>query len=196
MPAMSEERKLAHDLRHLVTLAELECELGGPQEFRTVLARLRARCDVELDPSRAVQVELDQLLEELVGELRTLHPQARIVLEPLLALPGCTLAAGALRRLLRNLMLNALEAGGDLECGVELKNGMLQIALRDNARGIPRDQLSACLGGGRSHHGSTGLGTASVEECARILRASVRVRALAPQGTEFRISIPLAGRPG
>lgn len=186
---MQDERKLAHDLRHLMTLAELECELGSVEEVRAVLGRLKARCEQEWAPERIERIELFGWLEALAGELRALRPQAVIEVHA----PGaaCHLAQGALRRLLRNLMLNAIEAGGRVSCRAERHRQHLILRIADDAGGIARENLRHCLASGVSGRGSTGLGTVSVEECARILKASLRVRALVPNGTEFEISVPV-----
>lgn len=186
---MQDERKLAHDLRHLMTLAELECELGSVEEVRAVLGRLKARCEQEWAPERIERIELIGWLEALAGELRALRPQAVIEVHA----PGaaCHVAQGALRRLLRNLMLNAIEAGGRVSCRAERHRQHLTLRVADDAGGIARENLRHCLASGVSGRGSTGLGTVSVEECARILQASICVRALAPQGTEFEISVPV-----
>lgn|GEM_PF-2526857 len=184
---MSDERKLAHDLRHLLTLAELECEWEGPQAARAALERLRQRCEWELSPARHSTIEVGAWLEALAGELRHLRPSARLEVA---GSGTCSVAEGALRRLLRNLMLNALEAGGRVECHAARERNILRVQVRDDAGGIPRERLQRCLMEGHSSHQSTGLGSASVEECARLLRATIRVRALSPGGTEFEIGLP------
>jgi signal transduction histidine kinase len=156
---------------------------------RAVLARLKARCELEWAPQAVERMELAGWLEALAGELRALRPQA--VVEVHAPNTTCHLAEGAMRRLLRNLMLNAIDAGGRVSCVAERNGEQLVLCISDDAGGMARQDLRHCLTSGISGRGSTGLGTVSVEECARILKASLRVRAREPHGTEFEIAVPL-----
>lgn len=186
----SDPRALAHDLRHLLTLAELEWELCSPQEARAVLSRLRARCEAELEPQRALALDLAQLVREEVSKAEQLC-QGRLLELRVAELPLAAHAEGAWRRLVRNLVLNALEAsprGAKVCVRLEATGGGARLVIEDQGAGLTREEVERCLGGGLSRSGGHGVGTASVAECARALRATVLVESGPGLGTTIIVT--------
>ena len=185
--------ELVHDLRHQLTHAELEFEAGEPGRAREVLGEVRASCEeaLGLRPPRAVD-----LVALCSGVART-AARAHEGRELQTSLPReCALVCSeaALRRLLSNLLANALRASGahDAVCFTLQRepDGSALLSIRDRGPGIERAAVDRLLGSRASGHGSSGLGTLSVLECARALRATITVRSEPGAGSEFELRIP------
>jgi signal transduction histidine kinase len=185
--------ELVHDLRHQLTHAELEFEAGEPGRAREVLAELRGSCEEALGLRAPRALDLVALCS---GEART-AARAHQGRELQTSLPReCSLACSeaALRRLLANLLANALRATGAhdavcfaLQCEPD---GGARLTIRDRGPGIERAAIDRLLGSRTSGNGSSGLGTLSVLACARALRATIVVRSEPGSGTEFELRLP------
>jgi signal transduction histidine kinase len=191
--AVGGSSELVHDLRHQLTRAELEFEAGEPAQARTALARAREACEEALGLRPASPVDLVALCsEEARGAAR-----ARPGREIQTSLPRqCALCcpAAALRRVLANLLDNALRASGSGEAvRFALENesdGGARLSIEDRGAGIPAQAIDGLLGGRASGSGSTGIGSLSVLECARRLRATIVVRSAPGAGTRFELRLP------
>jgi len=185
--------ELVHDLRHQLTHAELEFEAGEPARARAVLAELRGSCEEALGLKAPRALDLVALCS---GEART-AARAHEGRELQTSLPReCPLVCSeaALRRVLANLLGNALRATSAHEAvcfALEHESdGGARLTIRDRGPGIERAAIDRLLGSRTSGNGSSGLGSLSVLECARALRATIVVRSEPGAGTEFELRIP------
>ena len=199
--AMVEGACATHDLRHLLTAALLELERArieaGASEalsrLRTTLEQARALCE----PWRG-EPEIHPLLPILDTAARDAATSSasrdrvavRVHCAPDLAI---RVDRNLLERALRNLVSNAIEAtpdGGAVELEAASRaDGEIVLSVRDEGRGIAREDLRDLLRAGRSGSGGSGLGTASVRECVRRLGGRLQVRSRARAGTEFVIRL-------
>jgi len=90
-------------------------------------------------------IKLQQLAEEVIGELQAKHANAGTVqLQIARDLPAQQLDQTRMRLLLRNLLDNALRHGGKqapVELQIRVDNQQLVIEVRDHGTGVPEDQL-------------------------------------------------------
>jgi signal transduction histidine kinase len=193
-------------------------------DLQTPITRMRLRTDLmddERDRDKFLQ-DLDAmqaLVREGVSYARTLHgasePPARIDVDALLeAMVADYEDAGeqlllegrsgesivtrpsALRRILTNLVDNALKYGDDVRLRVKAEPESLVIAVLDRGPGIPPDQLEAVL---KPFHrvessrnrstGGTGLGLAIAHQLAMAMDARLELRNRAEGGLEARLTL-------
>jgi signal transduction histidine kinase len=141
------------------------------------------------------RLDVDALLESLVSDYQdtgrpvTLEGRAQA---PLRTRPQ------ALRRILANLVDNALKFGGDARLEVTRAEHRLRIAVIDAGAGIPPDQLEAVLRpfhrveGSRSRTtGGTGLGLAIAHQLAVAIGAELSLRNREEGGLEASLALPL-----
>jgi two-component system osmolarity sensor histidine kinase EnvZ len=207
---------------------------GVSHDLRTPLARLRLAVEMLVKkPSAelAAQVESDiEAMDRLIGDVLTLargfgHETARRVVIPDLladlvrATPGAaeqveieaaTIAldvpVGALRRILANLLENALRYGGGqpVTLHAEATEGGCRIGVLDRGPGIPAAEQEAVfrpfyrLEASRNvATGGSGLGLAIVRQLAAAQGWGVNLEARAGGGLAvwLRIALPQAGMP-
>ncbi len=186
-------------------------------DLQTPITRMRLRLDVDDDGERAGKLqqdlrEMENLVKEGVAYARTLHGTGeearRIDLDALLDSIVCdyvdagakvsmasraTLAVTArpqaLRRIVGNLVDNALKFGGSATIDVrEMSDGRVAISVLDGGPGIPAESLEAVfepfyrLETSRNRHtGGTGLGLAIARQLARAMDATLSL-ANRPEG--------------
>jgi signal transduction histidine kinase len=195
-------------------------------DLQTPIARMGLRAALLDDPVlreklqgdlRAMQV----LVEEGIAYARSAHgttePPRRIDLHALLDSLVCdygdagravrltgrwdrplTTRPESLRRIIGNLVDNALAFASDVEIAVEPETGeRIAIAVRDRGPGIPPAELGAVLQpfhrleGSRSRAtGGTGLGLAIADQLTRGLGATLTLINRESGGLEVRVSLP------
>lgn len=196
---------ISHDLQTPLTRMRLRVELLDDERHR----------DKFLQDLDAMQT----LVREGVSYARTLHgasePPARIDVDALLEamvadyedagekllLEGRSgesieTRSSALRRILTNLVNNALKYGDDVRLRVQAEPEHLVIAVLDRGPGIPADQLEAVL---KPFHrvessrnrgtGGTGLGLAIAHQLAMAMDARLELRNRAGGGLEARLTL-------
>ena len=155
------------------------------------LARLQAN-----EPLRTQEVDLTQVSESLVSEA-----QARTAADISLAHPGPAVVIGdpdALTRALRNLLDNAVRAGGeDGRVLLELQRSPTHVraTVADNGPGVPADERERIFEGfvrlAGSSGAGTGLGLAIVRAIARQHRGIVTCDQC-ETGAHFTLELPAA----
>jgi signal transduction histidine kinase len=177
---------------------QLEAELArGTQRLGRLvddllnLARLQAN-----EPLRTQAVDLTQVSESLVSETRARTP-AHIAVEH----PGPAVVTGdpdALTRALRNLLDNAVQAGGDdgrILVEVQRSPTHVRATVSDNGPGVPPDERERIFEGFVRLNGSsaagTGLGLAIVRAIARQHHGSVTCDDC-DTGAHFTLELPAA----
>jgi len=205
---------------------------GVSHDLRTPLARLRLAVEMLVrkpGPELAAQVEADiEAMDRLIADVLTLArgfgheaPQ-RVMLPGLLAdlvrtTPGAAervhieavdveldVPVGALRRILANLLENALRYGGGqpVTLRTEIADGMCRIGVLDRGPGIPAAELEAVfrpfyrLEASRSvSTGGSGLGLAIVRQLAAAQGWEVSLQARPGGGLAvwLQIALPAVG---
>ncbi len=197
---------VAHDLRNQLSLASLELERlrelgpdGDAAPLTNALREARALSQAFLtgDGGGATTRALRGLLET---ELRAAAELAdRPGVGARLRCPrGLAVEVDEvlLRRVLRNLLLNALHAtddGGDVRLeGRAADAARVEIVVEDDGRGMDERQLERWMRAGASGRGSTGFGTTSVLDCVRELGAELDIESERGAGTRCVVSLPRA----
>ncbi|MGN8554803.1 UNVERIFIED_CONTAM: ATP-binding protein, partial [Microbacterium sp. SLM126] len=149
-----EKRKMVNDLNEIQTLV------------REGLAYARSASGDGEPPSR---VDLGSFVESLVYDYQDTGKDVAVVQNA----GGAILTRpNALRRVLTNLIDNAIKyGGGAAEVGVRREPGAVVIAIMDRGPGIPEDKLDAVLqpfvrleGSRNRETGGTGLGLATLPD--------------------------------
>ncbi|MCP3920599.1 MAG: hypothetical protein GY711_34160 [bacterium] len=201
---------LTHDLRNQLTLAVLLAERlrseGTPEELdrlEGVLCAARELCAATLAGDQAPASPRSLVLRGvLVEEARAASALARGSLEVGMRVRCaanvrvfCDLTA--LTRLVRNLMVNAVEASfdsGEVRIAVAAEgagDGGLVLVIEDDGRGMSRLEVARLFGAGESGKpGGTGYGSASLAECLATLGGELEVETAPGAGTTVRVRLP------
>lgn len=212
---------LAHDLHQPLVALRLQLEdlggqLAGEQSARVaqMLASVRngeAMLEQITEQSalesgriapRLAPVDLSVLIRDLCQEFQPMADGKELMVRSRVT-GGATVTtdAGLLRRLLGNLVANAIrytDQGGVL-IGLRRRGGLWRVEVWDTGAGIAAEDLPHIFddfyrGGGRRHGGGVGLGLATVRQIAGLLGLSVSVRSKPGVGTVFTVG-GLGGTP-
>ncbi|VVD84439.1 ATPase [Pandoraea communis] len=193
-------------------------------DLQTPITRMRLRVDTMDDETSAVRLqqdlrEMESLVKEGVTYARTLHGASeapcKVDLDALLDSLVCDYAdAGspvtleglvghpivtrpqALRRIVGNLLDNALKYGNEAQLAVTRSVNGIDVVVCDRGPGIPDDMLDAVfapfvrLETSRNRHtGGTGLGLAIARQLAQAMDATLTLRNREGGGLEARLSL-------
>ena len=109
---------------------------------------------------------------------------------------------GKLRQILLNIIGNALkfveETTGSVVVSTQILDSNLNIAIKDNGIGIPKDKLKLIFeafrqvdGSTTRKYGGTGLGLAISKNMISLLGGDIKVSSVLGEGSEFNIILPL-----
>lgn len=200
---------VAHDLRHLLTIVGLQIErIGGAglediartrQELGSMLAAARHLCSELMcrhyPPQVEEVVDLRSFLELEAGAAAHISCRTDQVQLFLRCLPDVQLRLdrSLLSRLVRNLLLNAIEAtpdGGEVHIEAFTRaDSALEIHVRDTGRGMPAAEVEGLLSFGRSGGQGTGVGTESVRTCVERLDAELEIETRLGEGTRVVVRL-------
>jgi signal transduction histidine kinase len=139
------------------------------------------------------RIDADALFESMVADYEDAGQQ--VLLDgragaPIVSRPN------ALRRILTNLIDNALKFGDQVRLQVQTGDGKLVLAVIDNGPGIPPDQLDNVLkpfyrveGSRNRSTGGTGLGLAIAQQLAVAMGAELALRNRDEGGLEARLTL-------
>jgi signal transduction histidine kinase len=199
---------MSHDLKTPITRLRLRAELledtALREKFLRDLDEMQRMVGTTLDYMRGLddreplsQIDVDALVEALRADAEELgHP---------VAVTGAGHAPFAgkplgLRRILQNLLDNALHYARDVEIAVDDTPERLSIAVRDRGPGIPGDLLDKVfepfhrLEGSRNQGtGGTGLGLSIARNLAQAMGGDVTLSNRAGGGLDARLTLPRAG---
>jgi len=198
---------ISHDLQTPITRMRLRTDLMDEgtdrDKFRQDLEAMQALVREGVAYARtlhgaaepASRVDVDALFEALAGDYEDTGEHVRLeghIGRPIVTQPH------ALRRILGNLLDNALKYGSDVRLQVHPEAGRLVLAVVDRGPGIPEDQLQAVL---RPFHrvensrnrgtGGTGLGLAIAHQLATAMGATLELRNRPEGGLEARLTLGL-----
>ncbi len=146
-------------------------------------------------------VQVQDLIEPLILELRHLHEPERVLLSVDVTPPELRLRTdpGKLRLILKNLVGNALKftPAGEVRVRVQRTGGLTRFEVRDTGIGIPQEALPTIFDAYRQAHAHTvgsfsgvGLGLFIVHRLVQLLKGSVQVRSEVNRGTTFTVLLP------
>ncbi|MEM1068805.1 MAG: ATP-binding protein [Planctomycetota bacterium] len=167
----------------------------------TILAQARNRSDsLEATDLNAIISDSLVLLER---EMRKYRVAIETDLDP--NTPKALASGNQIQRVLLNLLINARQSmpdGGSilLRLGLSGEGDMVELVVRDNGCGIPRETLpnifdafySTKDGPDESGKGGTGLGLAACKEIIDAHNGRIRVESTVGRGTAFIIRLPIA----
>ncbi|GJD59892.1 HAMP domain-containing sensor histidine kinase [Methylobacterium frigidaeris] len=196
---------ISHDLQTPITRMRLRVETGieGPEQERLLmdLDAIEALVREGIAYARsvhgaiepAIRLDLRAFIESLVFDYQDTGRDVTIT-----ALPDATLTTRprALRRILTNLIDNALRYAGRAEIEVRAAGAGITVAVLDRGPGIPADQLDAVLlpfvrlEASRSRDtGGTGLGLAIADQLAAAIGGRLALRNREGGGLEAAVTL-------
>jgi signal transduction histidine kinase len=197
---------ISHDLQTPITRMRLRSDLmdsdADREKFRQDLDAMHALVREGVTYARTLhgateeprRIDADALFETMVADYEDAGETVR--LEGRLGKPIVT-RPHALRRILTNLIDNALKFGSDVRVRVGTEADRAFIAVQDNGPGIPADQLEAVLqpfyrveNSRNRSTGGTGLGLAIAHQLAMAMGAQLQLRNREEGGLEARLTMP------
>jgi len=218
-----------HDRVKLYMTERLQILAAISHDLQTPITRMRLRVDVMDDDAQGAKLrqdlqEMETMVKEGVTYARTMHGATEVPIridpDALFDSLVCDyLDAGkdvslhgqvatslvtrpqALRRIVGNLVDNALKFGGAAEIAVAAaQGGEVRISVLDRGPGIPAESLEAVfepfvrLEGSRNRHtGGTGLGLAIARQLALAMDAALSLHNRPEGGLEARLVLKNAG---
>lgn len=196
---------MSHDLKTPVTRLKLRAELLDDPAVRDKFVRdleeMERMVQLTLDYMRGLDdgealrpVDVDALLSAMVADEEVSGHTVRLTGSagtPFLGKPA------GLRRVLQNLIDNAIKYGGEVEIAVDGALDRLDIRVRDRGPGIPDDALEQVFEPFRrleaSRHrdtGGTGLGLSIARNIAQSMGGDVKLANRAGGGLEAILLLP------
>lgn len=198
---------VTHDLQTPLTRMRLRSELlpagdardkllADIDEMQSLVAEgLHYAASAHAAEEDAQAVDVIALLDGLVCDGQ--DAGQRISFEAPFSLAPVTTRPRALRRIVGNLIDNAIKFAGAAEVVLAPGDGVLQIAVRDRGPGIPADQLQQALqpfvrleASRNRDSGGTGLGLAIAQRLALALGGTLELLPREGAGLEARLSLP------
>ncbi len=197
---------LAHDLRTPLTRIGLRCERIVEDHLRHAIERDLAEVNALVEDCLACcraqrglaetrrRVHLDSLLESLVGDYQ--DSGNAVVLDGQVGWPLMTCPT-ALRRVLVNLIDNALRYGDQVQLRVRASADQLVLAILDSGPGIAPEELEAVFApwyraaGSSERTQGSGLGLAIARRLTRSMDGELQLKNRERGGLEARLTLPL-----
>jgi signal transduction histidine kinase len=196
---------ISHDLQTPITRMRLRTEMMDNErdqlKFRQDLDAMNALVREGVTYARTLhgatepplRIDADALLESMVADYEDSGQAVRLegrIDAPIVTRPQ------ALRRILVNLIDNALKFGSDVRVRVQADAGRLVVAVLDNGPGIPPDELEAVLkpfyrveSSRNRSTGGTGLGLAIAHQLAIAMGAELSLHNRSEGGLEARVTL-------
>lgn len=197
---------ISHDLQTPITRMRLRVDLADDlpdaDRFRDDLEAMRTLVHEGVSYAKTLQgsdeplrrLDLDALLRSLVNDYADTGRPVTLTGEAGIAIAT---RPQALRRILTNLVDNALKYGERAEVGVRLQDGAVLVEVCDAGPGIPEDQLAAVLqpfyrleASRNRETGGTGLGLAIAHQLALSLGGALALRNRPEGGLSAGLRLP------
>ena len=211
-------RRLAHEIKNPLTPIQLSAERmrrhlsGAPEPTRALVEEctgtiveevesLKALVDefsqfARMPAPRTVSADLHDLLTDVLGLYHGIFPGVEIGRRFAASLPKVSIDAEQIRRVMINLIDNAIEAMEqrgtiEIETQHDPSNNFVRVIVADDGPGIPaseRDKLF--LPYYSTKRRGSGLGLAIVRRIVAEHGGSIEVTDNAPRGTRFAVELP------
>jgi signal transduction histidine kinase len=139
-------------------------------------------------------VDLAQLLENTISDLRSLRPGKYEVRFQAAESAIAPCDATLMRQSFLNLLINAVEAlgpAGAIDVSVVKENKLVRIAIEDNGHGITEDVLKKIfIPFFTTKTQGTGLGLSLVQKIVLAHNGRIEVRSTPGSGTRFLVTVP------
>ncbi|HKI96468.1 MAG TPA: ATP-binding protein [Gemmatimonadales bacterium] len=144
------------------------------------------------------RLDLNALVREIATAAGAGHDDALIEVVEAAALPGVVADAIALRRVVENLVANALESlprdGGRVTITTSVVGAGVRLTVRDTGRGMSRAELERAFEDFfTTKQRGTGLGLSVVRRLVADLGGTLRVETAPGHGSTFTVELPVAG---
>jgi Na+/proline symporter/CheY-like chemotaxis protein/two-component sensor histidine kinase len=191
------ERQAGGDDAQLI--GNIDASLDAVEEIFGALLDI-SRLDTGAMKPEIVSFRIDELLRQLEVEFAPLAQEKGLKLD----FVPCSLAAQSdrrlLRRLLQNLVSNAIKytPKGRVLVGCRRGRGRLRVDVFDTGLGVPRSKKRAIfqefhrLDQGAKVARGLGLGLSIVERIARVLEHNITVSSAVGRGSRFSVEVPLS----
>jgi signal transduction histidine kinase len=196
---------IAHDLRTPLTRLRFRVETA-PEEARSkmnadidqmeamIAATLAFVRDAQADPQRT-RLELSSLLESIVDDMAETGMDVRVEQSEKVVIDADSIA---LRRLLTNLLDNAVKYGSRARCSLSVHDRQAEIDIDDDGPGVPQPELNRVFDPfyrrepSRSRQtGGIGLGLSVARSIARAHGGDVTLVNRPHGGLTARVSLPV-----
>lgn len=179
----------------------MDKQLRNTQNLVTDMLALAAVEDTRT-PFRRQNVELREFVSDILAVFEPLAEKKKQTLRVIVPSPTVILSIDPrqLSDAISNLLDNAIkytDENGRIELICELKASGIQLSVKDNGTGIPKDQLSRIferfyrVDKSRSREmGGTGLGLAIAKHAVENHGGTIKVESKLGEGTEFIIFLP------
>lgn len=204
-------RVLAHEIKNPLTPIQLMAQQmvdeyrGADEDYRATLRESSSIINDEIEKLRRLVREFSDfarmpelhpapaLLNDLVVEITRLYPQRAVKTELDHNLPIVIFDWEALRRVLLNLIENALQSSPQAEVTIATRcdQNHVEISVADTGSGIPAENLSRIFEPYFSTKKSgMGLGLAIVKRIIEEHRGTIQVTSTPGKGTRFQLNLP------
>ncbi|MCF1469032.1 response regulator [Agrobacterium vitis] len=158
-----------------------------------------SRLDTGAMKPRFATVPLQSLLERIRTDFEPMALEKNLKLVVLPTTLSVRSDANLLRRLVQNLVSNAIKytPSGKVLVGARRRGGQVIIQVTDSGIGIPTSKFRtvfkefARLDEGIKTASGLGLGLSIVDRIARVLKATVALESRPGRGTSFRVTVPI-----
>lgn len=180
-------------------VGNIDASLDAVEEILGALLDI-SRLDTGAMKPEVGSFRIDDMMRQLEVEFAPLARERKLDLT--FVLSGATVKSDRrlLRRLLQNLISNAIKytPQGRVLVGCRRMNGALRIEVHDSGLGIPPSQTRAIfrefhrLQDGAKVARGLGLGLSIVERIGRVLNHSVQLKSQPGRGSTFSVEVPVA----
>ena len=197
---------IAHDLRTPLTRLRFRAEYA-PAEHRERIVHDIERMDAMIggvlafvrgeEPARHHRLDFAALVQSVVDDWADTGAAVSLADPPPVEIDGDPIA---LRRMLSNLIENAVKYAGEAECRIAMNDAGVRLTIDDEGPGLPADSLErvfAPFERGDSardpESGGVGLGLALARAIARAHGGEVQLSQRGIRGLRAQVMLPLAG---
>ena len=211
-------RRLAHEIKNPLTPIQLTIQemvdqyKGDDQGYAALLQECHGIVTEEIENLRKLVREFSdfgrlpalaltsQPLNRLVSEMKSLYPHGDLILNLSENMPDLYLDADRIRRVLINLIENALQSGGEavqITITSTHSDSIVQLRVEDNGPGIEAENLERIFQPYfTTKSEGAGLGLAITRKMIEEHGGTIAVDSKVGRGTHFTIRFPLSGSPG
>lgn len=208
-------RRLAHEIKNPLTPIQLTIQEmvdrynGDDREYQQLLTECYHIINEEIEQLRKLVREFSDFgrlpppnfrplqLNQLVREVCKIYAHHPLKCQLTEALPETLLDEDSIKRMLVNLIENAIQAdktGGEVLIQTKLNGNFIELVVADNGTGIPMNLLDKIFDPYfTTREDGTGLGLTIVRQIVETHNGNIQVESKQNTGTRFTIRLPVAG---